>query len=225
MQKLLVLILAFVVISCQDPGPGSSTDILDRSIAYHDPDGLWKDFKYELNFVASRPDSTERKTTVQIDLPKRYFRYLRPSADADLGIQGDSCFNAISDTVDCTAIKRIRNYYTYLWGLPMKLKDPETDLDPEFMESSFEGQPVYRLKVTYPNEIYYFSFDKETYQLVGEEFYKDEAKNLGEKMIRGGEVNLNGLKLPQTRAWYNTHDSLYLATDKLDSFSTFSATQ
>ena len=225
MRKIFVYILLIIGFSCQDPGPGSSTDILDRSIAYHDPDGLWKDFQYELSFVATLPDSTERHTTVQIDLPKRYFRYLRTSAGADLGIQHDSCFNANSDTVDCTAIKRIRNYYTYLWGLPMKLKDPGTDMDQEFTESTFEGQPVYRIKVTYPNEVYYFSFDKETYRLVGEEFYKDEAKNLGEKMIRGGEVNLNGLKLPKTRAWYNTHDSLYLATDKLESFSIFSSTQ
>ncbi len=225
MHKFLVFVLAVFVISCQEPRPETASDILDRSIAYHDPEGLWKDFKYELNFVATLPDSTERKTSVQIDLPKRYFRYIRTSAGADLGIRGDSCFNTSSDTVDCTAIKRIRNYYTYLWGLPMKLKDPGTDLDPEFTESTFEGEAVYRLKVTYPNEVYYFSFDKETFQLIGEEFYKDEAKNLGEKMIRGGEVDLNGLKLPQTRAWYNTHDSLYLATDKLESFTSFSFTQ
>lgn len=225
MHKVLVILLAIVFISCQDQSPKSATDILDRSIVYHDPEGLWKDFKYELNFVADLPDSTQRMTKVQIDLPKRYFRYLRSSANADLGIKGDSCFNATSDTVDCTAIKRIRNYYTYLWGLPMKLKDPGTDLDPNFTESTFEDQPVYRLKVTYPNEVYYFSFDKETYQLIGEEFYKDEATNRGEKMIRGGEVDLNGLKLPETRAWYNTHDSLYLATDKLESFSIFSFAQ
>lgn len=225
MQKVLLILSAIVFTSCQDQYPQSATDILERSIAYHDPEGLWKDFKYELNFVANLPDDTKRKTTIQIDLPKRYFRYLRPSAEADLGIKGDSCFNAKSDSVDCSAIKRIRNYYTYLWGLPMKLKDPGTDLDPAFTESIFEGRAVYRLKVTYPNEVYYFSFDKETYQLVGEEFYKDEAANRGEKMIRGGEVNLNGLKLPETRAWYNTHDSLYLATDKLDSFSKFSFTQ
>lgn len=224
MRKLLVFVLVFVVISCQESRPESASDILNRSIAYHDPDGKWKDFTYELNFVATLPDSSERETTVQIDLPKRYFRYLRTSAVADMGIRGDSCFNVNSDTVDCTAIKRIRNYYIYLWGLPMKLKDPGTDLDKKFVESTFEGKPVYRLKVTYPNEVYYFSFDKETYQLIGEEFYKDEAKKLGEKMIRGGEEDLNGLKLPQTRAWYNTHDSLYLATDKLASFKRFSAT-
>ena len=120
--------------------------------------------------------------------------------------------------MDCESVKRTRNYWTYLWGLPMKLRDPGTELNPEFKDTVFEGVPVYRLKVTYPREVYYFSFHKQSYRLVGEEFYTNEEKRIGERMIREGEVDVDGIKLPRTRAWFNTHDSLYLATDELMGF-------
>lgn len=204
--------------ACAEQAPENAGQVLERSIAYHDPEGKWKDFSYELNFVAHLPDSTKPETTVQLDHPRRFFRYLRYADSTDIGVVADSCFAVGRDTVDCSRIKRTRDYWTYLWGLPMKLKDPGTELDPVYVDTTFENTPVYRLKVTYPREVYYFSIDKETYKLVGEEFYVDKAKNVGEKMIRTGEVDVDGIKLPRTRAWYNTHDSLYLATDELLGF-------
>jgi len=47
----------------------------------------------------------------------------------------------------------IRNYYSYLWGMPMKLRDPGTRLDPEIRETTFEGRPVRALKFTYGAEV------------------------------------------------------------------------
>ncbi len=218
MRLLIFLPSLLILFSCQDPEPKDASEVLDRSIMYHDPDGKWKDFSYELDFVAHLPDSTKPATTIQMDHPKQLFRYIRYSDSTNLGMVGDSCFAVGRDSVDCFPIKRTRDYWTYLWGLPMKLKDQGTELDPVFKDTAFEGIPAYRIKVKYPREVYYFSIDKESYKLIGEEFYVDEKKNIGERMIRNGEVNVDGIKLPKTRAWYNTHDSLYLATDELLNF-------
>ena len=218
MRIALVLLILSILNSCKEDKPVNAKEVLDRSIAFHDPHGKWQNFSYELDFVAHLPDSTKPETTIQMDHPRQFFRYIRYSDSTDLGMVGDSCFAVGRDSVDCFPIRRTRDYWTYLWGLPMKLKDPGTELDPHFKDTVFEGRPVYRIKVTYPREVYYFSIDKETYQLVGEEFYIDEEKQVGERMIREGEVNVDGIILPRTRAWFNTHDSLYLATDELLNF-------
>jgi len=51
--------------------PGSagteSEELLARSIAHHDPEGLWGREPQQLSFDESRPDGSIRKTKVLID--------------------------------------------------------------------------------------------------------------------------------------------------------------
>jgi hypothetical protein len=112
----------------------------------------------------------------------------------------------------------MRNYYSYLWGLPMKLQDPGTQLG-RVTATKFEGRPVYDLRVTYDagvgGDVWYFYFDQETYALVAYRFYHDEAKNDGEVIHLEGEVSALGMRLPRARTWYTHQDGRLLGTDTL----------
>ena len=108
-----------------------------------------------------------------------------------------------------------RNFYLYLYGLPMKLKDPGTRLDPKAKETEFQGRGVYELRVTYDEKVgsdtWYFYLDRRTCALVGTRFYHDESAGDGEYSVLSEDVSGQGLRLPRVRKWYkNQGDELFI---------------
>ena len=71
----------------------------------------------------------------------------------------------------CPRLERTRNYYVYLWGMPMKLRDPGTLIGNEAKAVDFEGRPAQEVRVTYSEEVgsdvWYFYFDPEDQALIG----------------------------------------------------------
>ena len=114
----------------------------------------------------------------------------------------------------------MENYYTYLYGLPMKLKDPGTIINSTVERKEFLGKEYLVLKVKYEEGIgkdsWYFYFDPKSYALKVYQFYHDETKNDGEYILLNDEENFYGIKIPKFRAWYINKDGSYLATDTLN---------
>ena len=113
----------------------------------------------------------------------------------------------------------LRNYYLYLWGLPMKLTDPGTRIESKIYDKQFDGKPAKAARVTYDAEvgsdIWYFYFDPETNEMIGYQFYHDEAKDDGEYIVLAEIIEVNNMKIPKNRAWYTNLDSTLLGTDHL----------
>ena len=108
-----------------------------------------------------------------------------------------------------------RNMQLYLNGLPMKLKDPGTRLDPKVKEALFQGRAVHELRVTYDRNVgsdsWYFYLDRATCALVGQRFYHDEAAGDGEYTVFSEEVSGGDLRLPRVRKWYrNQGNELFI---------------
>jgi len=120
--------------------------------------------------------------------------------------------------LSCDRLRLMRNYYIYLWALPMKLRDPGTQLG-AVTATTFAEQPVWGLRVTYDEavgkDIWYFYFDRQSAALVGYRFYHDESKNDGEYIVLKDEVEAAGLRLPKSRSWYTHQDDRLLGTDTL----------
>lgn len=215
--------------------PPSAEDLLARSIAYHDPDGRFLSQPHRLRFLDTRPDGPDRRSEVLIDVPGERFEMIRQGEHEVAGvIAAGECTMTLDGRSEVTEEERkehrlscerlgfMRNYYTYLWGLPMKLRDPGTRLG-RVTATTFEERPVYDLKVTYDEgvggDVWYFYFDRESYALVGYRFYHDEAKNDGEVIHLEGEIHgegqAAGMRLPQRRTWYTHGDHRLLGTDTL----------
>ena len=112
------------------------------------------------------------------------------------------------------------NYYSYLYGMPMKLKDEGTNIEPDYEILEFYGKNYFRIKVTYDPKVgtdtWYFYFNTTTYALEAYQFFKDESKNDGEYILFEGLKEINQIKVPRRRAWYYNKDEKFLATDVLN---------
>ena len=127
---------------------------------------------------------------------------------------------AKENDLSCERANLYKNYYTYLYGLPMKLNDEGTQIDPKVTKKTFKGKEYLVLKVTYAETVgkdtWYFYFDPKTYAMEIYQFFKEEAKNDGEYILLTEEVIVNDIKMPKKRAWYYNKDNGYLGTDILN---------
>ncbi|MEM9141702.1 MAG: DUF6503 family protein, partial [Bacteroidota bacterium] len=175
--------------------------LLAKTIAYHDPHGQWPTFSETFGVMGLRPNGKESINTIHIDLPKQIFKLTqtRDSTTISQMLNKDSCILSINGNenpskedkdkyrLSCKRTKTMRNYYSYLYGLPMKLNDPGTHIDPQVSKKSFNGKDYLVLKATYDEavgkDIWYFYFDPKTYALEVYQFFHDESKNDGEYVL------------------------------------------
>nr|WP_262709923.1 DUF6503 family protein [Allomuricauda onchidii] len=110
-------------------------------------------------------------------------------------------------------------HYTYLYGLPMKLKDPGTILSDKVQTKTFKGKEYLVLKVNYEggvgDDVWYFYFDPKSYAMEVYQFYHAELENDGEYILLEGLEEINGILMPKTRLWYYNKDDKFLGTDIL----------
>lgn len=231
-MKLFYVILIFGsgLVSAQLP---SGSELLDKSIAFHDPTNLWDSFKGALHITMKTPDGTERNSEVEINLPAQFFKLTTVKDGITLEqtitkskclllLDGKSEFSeeeAKTHRLTCDRAHTMKDYYTYLYGLPMKLKDPGTVIDTRVRLSTFKGKEYLALKVNYEqavgSDVWYFYFDPVSYALEAYQFYHDQAKNDGEYILLTGIEAISGIKMPKTRAWYYNKDNAFLGTDVL----------
>jgi len=231
------LFLGFLLISSflfgQSPTL-TAEQLLEKSIGYHDPGGKWASFKGEFTVVMESPNRPLRTTKITLDFPKQLFKTqvnLDNVNTSSLWLAGKcSHTHEGSDTysdelakkhgLNCERTTKMKNYYTYLYGLPMKLKDEGTILDPQVKIRTLNGASYWTIKVTYEAAIggdsWYFYFDPITYQLRHYQFYHNESKNDGEYILLSEEIEIEGIKMPKNRAWYMNQDHSYLGTDYLN---------
>lgn len=211
----------------------TGNELLNKAIAYHDPDNKWKEFKGRLTITMQTPNSSDRVSKIYLNLPKQHFSMNVEKDDLSYAytLVKDSCTIILNGKKDidpeeakkyrlnCERGTMYKNYYTYLYGLPMKLKDPGTKIDEKVYKKKFKGKEYLVLKATYEAEVgddsWYFYFDPTTYAMEVYQFYHDESKNDGEYIVLQNEVEINGVKMPKVRAWYYNQDDKYLGTDIL----------
>ena len=193
----------------------TAAEILEKSIEYHDPDGMWSSFNAKFNFRETRPNGPDRISSAEIDNNRGWFKMNRNDEEIH-GMLLDSCF-LISGKADCSRAEVMRNYYLYLWGLPMKLKDEGTQLDREYTVESYEGKECYKLRVPYAEDIWYFYVTQDEFEMIAYSFYKDEEKGKGELITLDGVYQFNNMKIPNNRTWYELPGKRVLGTDILES--------
>lgn len=207
--------------------------LLDKAIAFHDPQGAWQYFHGALDITMSMPDGKERVSEIVMNLPNQYFKATstKDGVKLEQSVSKGICALAlngssnISETdakthrLTCERAKMYKNYYTYLYGLPMKLKDEGTIVDQKVRTKTFKNKQYLVLKVTYDEEvgedIWYFYFDPQTYAMEVYQFFHDETINDGEYILLSGLETVSGIKMPKNRAWYYNKDDEHLGTDVL----------
>ena len=215
------------------PAVPASEALIAKSIAYHDPGGLWDSGEIALRIMESRPNGVTRAVEVGM-APGRGAMEVSRETDAavvSFAVRGEEILRRAVDgdeeldeaalgehNLGAEGVMRLRNYYLFLWGLPMKLRDPGTIVDPEPVMDSYNGQDALKVRVTYDPEVggdtWYFYFHPDTARMVGYRFYHDESANDGEYIHLDGEIENNGLRLPAKRSWFFHSNDEFLGEDE-----------
>ena len=208
--------------------------LLDKAIEYHDPNNVWATFNGNLFVTMETPNSPNRNSKIVINLPDDYFylNAVRDTLSTEYTLDKGNCkikFNKKTDfseeavkthRLTCERATMYKNYYTYLYGLPMKLKDNGTIIHDQVERKRFKGKEYLVLKATYDEsvgkDIWYFYFNPETYAMEIYQFFHDEAKNDGEYILLTEEETINGIKMPKNRAWYTNKEDKLLGIDILE---------
>lgn len=223
-----------VIISAQHISP---KQLLESAINYHDADGKWQKFNSAFTIVMTTPNTPKRTSIISINLPGDYFslKATKDTVNTTYRLDKGKCemeyngkvltpLEAEEKKMTCDRATRYKNYYSYLYGLPMKLKDAGTNLSDEVEKRTFKGKAYLSLKVTYDetvgSDVWYFFFDPKTYAMEIYQFFKTDANgeekpDSGEYILLSEEAVVNGIKMPKVRAWYYNKDDGYLGTDRL----------
>lgn len=209
------------------------TDLLKKAISYHDPNSKWDSFDGSFIVTSESPKRSIRKSIISLNNSESFFGIeiqqdeniitsILDNNDCSILFNGKFDFsNEIKDKyrLDCERVKYLRNYYTYLYGLPMKLNDPGTIIEPNVEKRTINGEEYWVLKATYEETVgrdtWYFFFDKKTFALKRYQFFHDESKNDGEYILLNDEILVEGIKMPKNRSWYFNSNDKFLATDRL----------
>ncbi|MCK0132896.1 DUF6503 family protein [Arenibacter sp. S6351L] len=232
-MKYLLMLVCFVhATGCLGQGI-SGSELLDKAIEYHDPKDNWHSFKNDFSVIMETPKGDKRKSRINIDLPASSFKLTTNKAGKTIEqiMVKDTCILKIdgaaiisekdraSHNISCERAKKMRDYYTYLYGLPMKLKDPGALVDPLVETKTFKDKKYLTLKVTYSEDVgrdtWYFYFDPTSYAMKAYQFFHDESKNDGEYIVLSGEEIISNVKMPKKRAWFYNKNDQYLGTDIL----------
>ena len=236
MKKITILLLLFLAFQSYAQEL-TGTQLLEKAIKFHDPNGNWETFKGELFVTMETPKNGDRKSKININLPEEYFyvKAIRDTIVTEYIVNKGICSMVINGDTDpseelkkkhslsCERANLYKNYYTYLYGLPMKLKDEGTIIDEKVVRKKFKGKDYLVLKANYTKEVgkdtWYFYFDPKTYAMEIYQFFKDESKNDGEYILLTDLETINEIKMPKNRAWYYNKDNGYLGTDILSKSS------
>ncbi|MCW1953708.1 MAG: DUF6503 family protein [Flavobacteriia bacterium] len=211
----------------------TSAALLEKAIGYHDPNNQWPKLRAVLNIRMETPGKSPRESVVQLNNAQGIFSleasrdshttfYRISPQDCRLTYNGSEDFTAQQaqeHRLTCEQGRKMKNYYTYLYGLPMKLKDPGTQAATLAYKKEFRGKQYWVLEVSYDPEvgkdIWFFYFDTQTYALRHYQFYHDLEKGDGEYILLDQEATVQGIMMPKNRAWYTNLGDRYLGTDFL----------
>ena len=232
-SKITVLVILFSFLIWAPGIAQSASEILNESIKYHDPDGVWTTLSAQLHILMETPDASNRNSFVSINRLKGSFsmevkkdgivvtRYLTSDTCYTL-LNGKESFTiAERDTfkLTCERTKMYRDYYTFLYGMPMKIRDNGAHLNENALLVNFKGKKYWKLKVTYDEavgkDVWYFYFNTKTFALEAYQFFHNENTNDGEYILFSNELTYKGMKIPKVRKWYMNRDDQYLGVDDL----------
>lgn len=229
------IFLMFCFVSCEKEL--TAEQVVQNSINFHDPSGNWSNFQDTLEIVLSMPGESDRFSEVLIDFPEEHFSlvaiqdsisktYSLIKKDCILKLNGSNSFSeaeAEAHNLNCNMAKLYKDYYEFLYGLPMKLHDPGTQIE-EVEKVTFKNKEYLKVEVTYDekvgSDIWNFYFDPETFALEVYQFFKSDESGAkigdsGEYILLDDLKEIDGVRMPKIRTWYYNSDDSLLGQDIL----------
>lgn len=230
----LALLVALACAPRASDGDGLDAGIvLGLAIGFHDPEGRWASGRFAFAVEESSADGTMRRSRLRIDNGERRFELHteRAGRQVEVRVDGDEVVvladgvlvtdrrTAAALGLDPERAHGLRDTYLYMYGLPMKLHDPGTRLDPVARRTRFEGRDVLELVVTYDPEVgsdaWTFYVDPVDYSLAGCRVERGAGDQPDETLVFEGLAEIEGLRLPRVRHRRASEDGRPLGVDAI----------
>jgi hypothetical protein len=210
MKKLILIIglCPFVLVA-----QASAEEVLEKAMSYHDPQDNWPSLSATFTFKETRPEGADRSTIISLDNATSYMKINRNEEEI-YEVNGEVA-EVLKGDKDKERALVLRNYYLYLWGLPMKLYDKGTPEITISEDEKVEDINCNVLRVAYEKDTWYFFIDEKSGRMLQYKFYQDDEESKGELITLEGEIRVKGIKIPQKRSWYTLPEMKYLGTDIL----------
>ena len=214
---LFLTLTVSILTSCVDkPKVLTAQDILDASIKFHDPENKWKslnaNFVFESKFESN--DSVPEELLININVPENGFQYDNLDKKVSIKYNQDNC-EVLKGNATCEGYQWTKNFYTYVWGLPMKLNDPATNITTIYGTHTIKKTPVYIVFVSYESEDYKFYIDQKTFELKFFEFIKNDSSMKGEFITLSGIYEYYGIKFPKHKRWDDLYTKELIGTNEV----------
>lgn len=210
MRKSVFLILLIPMLTFAQ---SSADQVLTKAINYHDPQNNWSSLSSTFIFKETRPEGPDRSTIINLNNWESYMKINRNDEEV-YEVRMEEA-KVLKGDRDVTRAIVLRNYYLYLWGLPMKLQDQSTPEITVEEDKMIDGSNCKVLRVAYEKDTWYFYINDDSGKMLQYKFYKDEAAGKGELITLEDEITIGGIKIPQKRSWYTLPEMKYLGTDIL----------
>ena len=209
-RLLLTILIISLLFGCEKAL--TSEEIINRSIRFHDPSNAWSTLQATYFFDEYRPDGVIRKTQVTFDLPNDTYEIQR-EGQYHYRMVSDSLL-LISGEINPERAHTIKNYYLYLWGIPMKLADPQTPVG-GWERDTLDGRVTYKVRINYEKDTWFYHFDQSNFEMVGYTFYQDSILSHGERIELDQTRKMGSILTPTVRKWYRLPEEEYLGKDVL----------
>ena len=208
--------------------------LLQKSIAYHDPQGNWMHFQGTIYLRGSLPRRSPNYSVITFHNERDIYKSTRKINGKMItgGVSQGACFAQVNGdshlsaesvetyNLGCEEILKMRNYHLHMLGMPMKLMERGIQINPKVRLVFFGGSPCYEISVKYlksaVKESWKYYFHPETYALSGYRFSPDDSEkhSTGDFVLLEEELEIHAIKFPKVRRWYNSNHTP-IGTDEL----------
>lgn len=202
------------LVSCSSK-PNSATEVLDRSIMFHDPNNNWNSFNETINLKSQSifSDNQPENITLTFDVAQDRLCYLNDQRHVGCCFI-DTVTQEMFKNVDCSGYTWTKDFYTYIWGLPMKLKDPNTKINTTFPIVTFNNTDCYELSTSYEKEHWMYFINTKSFYLEGFKFITKSDSTKGEIVINNASEKIDNISFQKNRTWFDLKMKL-IGTDSL----------
>lgn len=236
-MKSLTWIVLVVAILCgctptQTEKPLSATELINKCIAHHDPNNTWGNFSGKMRLVYVGADYLSDET-IEINTGSGFHQTHQQANGVAFikGIRNNTPFRSVNGDSTLTEkeieqygvsddqIRMIQNHHYCHVGLPMQLLKSGALISDSVQTTVFNNRKCYVLSFEGKKESvinpYYEGarkvyIDTETFALQGQELSNSV---FSARQLFIGEINTNGIIMPQVKTTYGLKDNTLLGTD------------